>query len=313
MNMDNNQIDNIIISNLNGISTEMEDKALLEWIESGNDNLKYYTDIKAIWHATMPLVSSMSNPLNRVKTPGSNRSKNAIRRWSYALSVLAVVAFLSIAGYIVLNKNRIVTVENNTLTTMKIDMPEGSAIWLNEGSSITYNSKTYKEKRHVQLIGEADFEIMPNRLHPFVLTGPTISITVLGTVFSVRDYPGEATSETILAEGAIVMKVRHTNNTLNVGVGQKAVYDHLSKDVKVESVNTDRLSLRRFGIISIESASIDEILSKLKQNYGKNLLITKLPLDSSAKYTFNYPEEAKLEDVISMLEKITGSKIDINQ
>lgn len=312
--MDSNQIDSLILSNLKGVSTEMEDKALLEWIDSSSDNLKYYTDIKAIWYATMPLASSMPNPLNNAGTIGRNSSKNAIiRRWSYAFAAFAVVAFMFVAGYKLFDENRTVTVENNMLATMKIDMPEGSTIWLSEGSSITYKPKTYKEKRRVQLIGEADLEIMPNRLHPFVLNGPAISITVLGTVFSVRDYPGEPTSETTLAEGAIVMKVKHTNNTLNVGVGQKAVYDHLTKDVKVESVNTDRLSLRRFGIISIESASIDEILSKLKQNYGKNLLITKLPLDSSAKYTFNYPEEARLEDVISLLERITGSKIGIAQ
>ncbi len=196
---------------------------------------------------------------------------------------------------------------------MKIEMPEGSTIWLDEGSSVTYNPQTYPKKRRVQMVGAADLEIMPNRLHPFVLTCPNISITVLGTVFSVRDYPGEPTSETTLAEGAIVMKVKHTNNTLNVGVDQRAVYDHRTKDVKVEAVNTDRLSLRRFGIISIASASLDEILSKLKQNYGNNLLIRSLPTDSSARYTFNYPEGSCLEDVIMMLEKITGCEIDIVQ
>lgn len=78
----------------------------------------------------------------------------------------------------------------------------------------------------------------------------------------------------------------------------------------MEEVNTNRLSLRRLGIISMENVTINDIVFKLQNEFGKHVFIKDPNVDLKKRYIFNYPENAELEDVISLLEVITSSKIE---
>jgi transmembrane sensor len=99
-------------------------------------------------------------------------------------------------------KPNIVSTRNGSKS--KIQMPDGTQIWLNSGSSLKYNNATYGDKlREVELIGEAYFDVIKDAAHPFIIHTKTMDVKVLGTAFNIRAYPNEKQTETSLIRGAI--------------------------------------------------------------------------------------------------------------
>lgn len=86
----------------------------------------------------------------------------------------------------------------------KIQMPDGTQVWLNAGSSLQYDNDTYGETtREVKLIGEAYFDVTKDAAHPFIIHTKAMDVKVIGTAFNVRAYPNEKQTETALIRGSI--------------------------------------------------------------------------------------------------------------
>ena len=82
-------------------------------------------------------------------------------------------------------------------------LPDGSSVWLNAGSRLTYDSLYGTSRREVTLSGEAYFDVAKNPKKPFIIHTGKINIRVLGTVFNVKSYPEDRTIETSLIRGSI--------------------------------------------------------------------------------------------------------------
>jgi len=89
----------------------------------------------------------------------------------------------------------------------KIQLPDGTKVWLNAGSKLVYGANYGTEFRKVSLTGEAFFDVVKDAQHPFIVTTSTISIRVLGTEFNIRAYEKDKTSEAALIRGQIELTV----------------------------------------------------------------------------------------------------------
>ncbi len=85
----------------------------------------------------------------------------------------------------------------------KLQLPDGTVVWLNAGSKILYNDAFNKSQREVQLTGEAFFDVAHNAEKPFIIHTKAMNIKVLGTVFNVRAYPTDKFTEASLIKGSI--------------------------------------------------------------------------------------------------------------
>ena len=104
------------------------------------------------------------------------------------------------------NKNEIFTKKGSKTN---IRLPDGTQVWLNADSKITYPDNFRGAIREVQLTGEAFFDVVPStslrtgQKRPFVIHTRTVDIKVLGTAFNVRSYPDEKKTETSLIRGLV--------------------------------------------------------------------------------------------------------------
>ena len=101
----------------------------------------------------------------------------------------------------------------NTITTpnggmFQLLLSDGTKVWLNAASSITYPVAFNGSRREVSITGEAYFEVEQQKNKPFIVKAGTEEITVLGTAFNVNSYNDEPSVRTSLAEGAV--KINHT-------------------------------------------------------------------------------------------------------
>jgi ferric-dicitrate binding protein FerR (iron transport regulator) len=131
----------------------------------------------------------------------------------------------------------------NTMTTPRggqyqLALPDGSSVWLNAASSITYPTVFSGSSRIVRITGEAYFEVAHNASKPFIVETPTERVTVLGTHFNVNSYTDEPATKVSLLEGSVKIgaqvlrpgqayvngKVQSTNVTQDVA-WTKGVFD----------------------------------------------------------------------------------------
>jgi ferric-dicitrate binding protein FerR (iron transport regulator) len=85
----------------------------------------------------------------------------------------------------------------------KLVLPDGTQVWLNSGTKLSYTKAYGNRLREVSLSGEAYFDVVKNPERPFVIHTSKINIKVLGTAFNVKSYPGEKKTETSLVRGSI--------------------------------------------------------------------------------------------------------------
>lgn len=85
----------------------------------------------------------------------------------------------------------------------RINLPDGSVVWLNAGSKLVYDKNFDSKLREVSLTGEAYFDVVKNPDKPFIIHAGKMDIKVLGTLFNVKSYPGEAHTEASLIHGSI--------------------------------------------------------------------------------------------------------------
>jgi transmembrane sensor len=147
-------------------------------------------------------------------------TRPGIKRWWLPVMALAVVAI----AFLILNTNLLSggplpapTIQSQVSTKpgskTQIKLPDGSVVWLNASSNMTYGENFGKELREVNLLGEAFFDVVKDPIHPFIIHTTTVDVKVLGTVFNVRSYPNDANTETSVLRGRVEVTVKNRDNT----------------------------------------------------------------------------------------------------
>lgn len=110
-------------------------------------------------------------------------------------------------------------------------LPDGTRVWLNAASKITYARDFGGERtasREVTLSGEAFFDVTHNSAKPFVIHTTRIDIKVLGTSFNVKSYPKEKTTEAVLVKGSIEVEIHNkANKKVILKPNEKLIVDNV--------------------------------------------------------------------------------------
>lgn len=173
----------------------------------------------------------------------------------------------------------------NTMTTPRggqyqVTLPDGTQVWLNAESSITYPTFFDGKKRDVTITGEAYFEVAKNKKMPFYVHSGDQTVRVLGTHFNINSYGDEDGIKTTLLEGSV--KVFLTNQELPGTVIKPGEQAHLRNGgFNVSTVDTDEVVAWKNGITSFNNADIKSVMRQLSRWY-----------DVEVKYEPNLPERA---------------------
>ena len=118
--------------------------------------------------------------------------------------------------------HKVILTPNGSRT--KILLPDGSNVWLNSGSKLTFNKNFETGLREVYLNGEAFFDVIKDPKRPFIIHTNKIDVKVLGTSFNVKAYDNDKTVETSLIKGSLKVSLRKDpSNTYLLKPNQKLV------------------------------------------------------------------------------------------
>lgn len=153
----------------------------------------------------------------------------------------------------------------NTVSTprggqFQVVLPDGSHVWLNSVSSITYPSSFSGKDRLVQLKGEAYFEIAKNPEKPFkVDVIGKQQIEVLGTHFNVEAYIEDHEIKTTLLEGSV--KLMAPNKEVKLKPGQIAVND-LNKNLTIKQADVEEVMAWKNGLFVLNDVNLKDVMKK---------------------------------------------------
>lgn len=138
--------------------------------------------------------------------------------WAAAATILVTAGWLvftlfnkkeaSVPGLAIQEEIPVSEISTRNGSRTSIHLPDGSQVWLNAGSKLSYNKKYGTGLREVTLTGEAYFDVVKKPDMPFIIHTTRMDIKVLGTQFNVKSYPGEKTTEAALVRGSIEVSIK---------------------------------------------------------------------------------------------------------
>jgi len=190
------------------------------------------------------------------------------------------------------------TVETPRGGQYQIDLPDGTKVWLNAASSLTYPARFRGKERNVTLQGEAYFEVAKNKLMPFKVQANNVNVEVLGTHFNIMSYTDEHSVNTTLLEGSV--KISKGNVQKIIKPGQQAVAVTQSNDIVVGETDVDEAVAWKNGNFNFNGDDIHALMRQISRWYDVNVIYQgKIPHNQ---FVGTIPRASEIEQVLKVLE-----------
>jgi transmembrane sensor len=277
-----NNIWEVITSVLNGSVNDEEKAILSSWLEEKEVNRKTFdlilnTGIREKQYPSqikLKVFSQVQNEMMKRKLQGR------VQLWRYC--AVASVALILVMSYFFMKENL-----SSSETYVKTYCPfgnksqillnDGTIVFLNSGSSLSYPGRFKGDYRRVILMGEAYFDVKKDSKHPFIVETGDVKIRVYGTRFNVKNYEEENTIETTLMEGSVGLFKRLGSNfkeTLKLSPNQQAIYSKSSGALEKRAIDAELSVIWKDGKYYFEKELFSSIVRKLERNFNVNIRIS---------------------------------------
>ena len=182
-------------------------------------------------------------------------------------------------------------------------LPDGSKVWLNAGSSISYSHGFGYIDRLVNLVGEGYFEVAHNEKLRLSVVSENVCVKVLGTKFDFRDYPTDAEAIVSLTEGCVAMcSKKNPDADQLLKPGQRATVDKESGRIHVENYEVANSMKWTNGRLLFDGEPLPDIVKTLERSYNVKITIADCSLRKLRFYGDFIRQEQTLVEVLDALE-----------
>ncbi|SMC40699.1 FecR family protein [Pedobacter africanus] len=199
----------------------------------------------------------------------------------------------------------------NTLSTARgetyqVRLPDGSLVYLNAASSLTYTAALMQDgKRVVKLIGEGYFEIAKDKQHPFIVKTNRQQIEVLGTHFNINSYADDAVEKTTLLEGSVKLSASGNSKVLKPGQ-QAKLYDG---KIQINETDTDLAVAWKNNEFVVESENIETIMKMIGRWY--NVEVIYIGEKTNQRFSGKVSRFDKLSKVLEIVESTGEARFEV--
>lgn len=305
-----------------------EERLHLEsWLkEPGNE--KFFSEIKESWEEqpshwnekTYDIEKGLTrlnskireakNTIDEPETTGKTRILE-LPRWSIAASIVIIISLVFI-GKLYLESNQsnsnsadfCITKKSGANEKIKILLPDGSQVWLNELSTIRYPEHFEKNKREVLLSGEAFFEVIPDKKRPFFVKTTKVTTRVLGTSFNVNAYQKEEQTKVTVETGRVAVSLagdqKKQQEVAQLTPQQELVVNNKSKETQINSVSVAEIASWREDRLVFRSNTYEEVCKVLEEKYGVKIEIKSNRL-KQCKVMASFDIHTELSEIMQLL------------
>ncbi len=194
--------------------------------------------------------------------------------------------------------------------SLRLLLPDSSVVRLNSSSSMqVYAASFGKKQRHVELSGEAFFEVAHNKDLPFIVHAKNTAVRVLGTKFNMSAYKDDKQVKTTLLSGSV--QVDAEQGQLRIKPGQQAIVNSTNTIQLKENVDMNSVLAWLDGYFRFKDEPIQRIMADLTKWYP--IEGVEFKGGSNDRFTGSLKRSKKLRDVLQSIEEVSDLRFDIQE
>lgn len=291
-----------------GDSSQQEKEEIQLWIEEDEKNKTEFMSLRTLFDIT--LGSLPETPMQK-SNPALKKGRSLVYEW---MKIAAAVVITFMVSYFYMNNTRQnQAVEMQTLHVpagqrAELTLADGTKVWLNALTTLTFPNRFTDSSRKVYLDGEAYFDVKHDKQRLFTVNTQKYDINVLGTEFNVTAYNKNGLFETALLNGAVEIESSNGQQKLRLNPGERAYTEN--ENLLVTPIQDYDTFLWREGIISLKNERIENILKKLELYYDVEIINKKNSI-KDIPYTGKFRTKDGVEHILNVLKiptKLTYTK-----
>ena len=234
-------------------------------------------------------------PIGKVVDLNTKKSSTRWIGWAAAAVVALAVGFWFTARPTVATIDQLAAKTQYQEQKM-VTLADGTKVWLNGNSQLSYPASFTGEQRSVQLTGEAFFEVTKNPNQPFIITTNKTKITVLGTSFNVRAITAENATEVVVKTGSVRFENSDGNQQVELTANEKGIYDATNNTIE-EAVERDMNDVAwQSGKLVFKNIPLKEVIEDLNRQFEVTIKVLNTDLN-----TCEYTSLEKTSDGIAAI------------
>ena len=302
----------LLIRYIQGDATDREKEMIVTWLDSDSEHMREYLALRKLfditnWQDGAEVVTGHKGQKRFLSLNGGRLLKSLAR-----VAAIFLVAFL-VLRYLMpgVGSSAIVmqTIHVPAGQRAEITLVDGSHVWLNANTTLTFPSRFTREARSVRLRGEGYFDVKTDKGCPFYVKTDRFDVRVWGTEFNVRAYPDQGIFETALLEGSVEI--------LKPGAG-KGVFIQPDERLFLREGKMMRAPITHFnhflwrkGIISFDNEAFPELVKKLELYFDLTIEVRNKRI-SNYRCTGKFRTKDGVEHILKVLQLSNDFKFKID-
>lgn len=276
------------------------------WIEAG------YADVPVSYDRLkerLMAYQGKQRPLGQAPAPWKRIS--AYYRQIAAILLVPLILGLTVVLFQHIPQPGTFTAEAPLGQKARVELPDGSQVWLNSGSKITYASDFNRKKREISLEGEAYFDVRKNAGKPFWVHTASLDVQVTGTKFNLNAYNDELVTETALLEGHVNLFLKNdSNDKLELQPGQVISWSAATNVASTKTLDREAAIAWTDNRLVFVDDDFSKLARKIERWY--NMEVVYNPDDfRTNKLTVKLLEGEQLGKLLQIIESAIGASCSV--
>ncbi len=310
-----NFIYNLIALKITSGLDKQQKEELQSWLEMSLENRTEYNEVVKILTYSDRLVAMkrinadqdlllVKKKLNR--QPKSNKTILVFQRIAAILIIplLIYTAWSSLSSHETSKKNVMMKSSETAFgVRSQIQLSDGTKVWINSGSKLTYPEEFSGDSREVQLIGEAYFQVESDKEHPFYVDLNGYKVKATGTRFDISNYPEDKEISTYLEHGKVSLlsySMEKQDESIQLKEKEIIVLNKSERQYRIENSDGSKYLAWIDGSLIFKNDNTNDVAVRLGRWFNAEIIFDEELSKSGYVFTATFKQES-LEEALKLL------------
>ena len=300
----------LLIRYLTKTCTQEEIHEVEKWISNDQTNADWLFGMESVWYLKEELRYSERKEIEvayrrfiNTRQPSGQKQTKSLRGWVKYAAAIVIVCLLATNIYQAFRNKPSERITENIIEVpvgqrVAITLADGTKVWLNSSSILSYPTKFDSNNRNVRLDGEGYFEVTADEEHPFIVNTEILDVKALGTKFNIQAYPDDDIAVSLI-EGQLYVQAGAQSAMMKTN--ELVTWSESKGLVHYKNKKIEHAAQWTTGELMFVDERLADIAKALERHFGVTIIITKPELANET-FTCRTHPEPTLEQVLNMLK-----------
>jgi len=302
----------------NGIGAEQR-KELNSWIDSSAENKNEYNEVVKIlkYYDSLGAMRRINVDQDLLLVKRKLKRHTPARNVFFYFQRIAAILIIPLLIYTVWNVSQsseqkirtglLKSSETSFGVRTQIELSDGTKVWINSGSKLSYPDEFTGNTREVKLVGEAYFQVQSDKEHPFYVDLNGCKVKATGTRFNISNYPEDKLITTYLEHGKIALLQGETDKvekTVQLNENEIIVYQKADKQYHITNADGKKYIGWIDGALIFKNDNTNDVAARIGRWFNAEIVFDEDVLKSDYVFTATFKHES-LEEALKLLSYST--------